>query len=66
MPDGIRFINSLTIGLASGWARPLIRRFVFDTARGDAWILHNIEEVGQLERFLPDLYAREAPTDAAA
>jgi hypothetical protein len=69
VPGGTRFINSLTIGLASPWARPLnrlVRRFVFDAARADAWILHNIEEVGQLERFLPALYARETAGDSAA
>lgn len=64
VPGGTRYVNSLTVGLASPWARPLnglIRRFVFDTARAHAWIRHNIEEVGQFERFLPALYASEGP-----
>ncbi|MDO9133249.1 DAPG hydrolase family protein [Hydrogenophaga sp.] len=34
-------------------------RFAFDHSRAHAWILHNIEEVGQFERFLPALFARE-------
>ena len=60
VPDGTRYVNSLTIGFASPWARPfnaLIRRFVFDVERAQAWIRHNIEEVGQFERFLPALFA---------
>lgn len=60
---GTRYVNSLTVGLAARWARPLnalIRRFVFDGARGKAWIRHNIEEVGQFERFLPALFASAA------
>ena len=62
VPGGTRYVNSLTIGFASRWARPinaLIRRFAFDHSRAHAWILHNIEEVGQFERFLPALFARE-------
>lgn len=65
-PGGTRYVNSLTIGFASPWARPfnaLIRRFVFDTDRARAWIRHNIEEVGQFERFLPALFASEAGSD---
>ena len=60
---GTRYVNSLTVGLASPWARPLnalMRRFVFDAERARAWIRHNVEEVGQFERFLPALFASEA------
>ncbi|TGK11252.1 DAPG hydrolase family protein [Leptospira stimsonii] len=39
--------------------RPLFLKFVFSEKRGQAWILHNIEEVGQFERFLPQLYKKE-------
>lgn len=63
VPGGTRYVNSLTVGLASRWARPLnalIRRHAFDEARGRAWVRHHIEEVGQFERFLPALYAAEA------
>jgi len=62
-PEGTRYRNSLTIGI-EGWlgsiVNPLIRRFAFDEARGHAWIKHNIEEVGNFELFLPQLYAKEA------
>lgn len=62
VPGGTRYVNSLTTGFPSAWARPfngLIRRFVFDTVRAKAWIRHNIEEVGQFESFLPALFAKE-------
>ncbi|MCE9598768.1 MAG: hypothetical protein K8S54_12440 [Spirochaetia bacterium] len=59
---GTRYVNSLTIGW-KGWTWKLVRslflRFVFPEARGFAWIKHNVEEVGQFERFLPGLYASE-------
>ncbi len=54
--------NSLIIGWRNwSWKifRPFIRFFLFPTARGIAWIQHNIEEVGQFEAFLPELYAKE-------
>jgi len=62
-PEGTLYRNSLTIGV-EGWLgriiNPLIRKFAFDEARGHAWIKHNIEEVGNFELFLPQLYAKEA------
>lgn len=60
--DGGRYRNSLTVGVPGIWAVPvkaLLRRFVFDEARGHAWIRHNIEEVGNFEAFLPSPYAAE-------
>lgn len=41
------------------WIRPLFLKFVFTKERGLAWIKHNVEEVGQFERFLPELYRKE-------
>ncbi|MBX3637059.1 MAG: hypothetical protein KF683_16950 [Rubrivivax sp.] len=66
---GTRYRNSLTVGFAGRWARPLntlIRRFVFDIARGHAWVRHNVEEVGQFEAFLPALFAAETAQGGAA
>ncbi len=57
--DGTLYCNSLTVGVRGGLGKiinPLIRKFVFDRKRGEAWIKHNIEEVGNFEFFLPDLY----------
>jgi hypothetical protein len=62
--EGTRYRNSLTIGaegLFGKLVNPLIRTFLFDEARGKAWIKHNIEEVGNFESFLPALYAAENP-----
>lgn len=62
-PTGTLYRNSLTVGVAGILGRlinPLIRRFTFDEARGRAWIRHNVEEVGNFESFLPQLYAAEA------
>jgi hypothetical protein len=59
---GTLYRNSLTVGF-EGWLgkllNPLIRAFAFDTERGRAWVKHNVEEVGQFEEFLPELYAAE-------
>jgi hypothetical protein len=35
----------------------LIRGRLFTEAMGRAWLKHNVEEVGNLEFFLPALYA---------
>lgn len=60
--EGVRYKNSLTVGAQGAVGRLVnwfIRKYLFDEARGRAWIKHNIEEVGNLEAFLPDLYARD-------
>ena len=60
--EGTLYENRLLVGGAAGWRRlasPLMQRFGFDHAHGLAWLRHNIEEVGQLERFLPALYREE-------
>lgn len=59
---GCRYENRLLIGGTQGWRRwltPLVQRFAFDSAHGLAWLRHNVEEVGNFERFLPDLYRGE-------
>ena len=63
VPGGTRYRNSLTVGL------PVPRRlralnqpflhFIGGERRGHAWLKHNVEEVGNFEHFLPDLFARE-------
>ena len=60
---GTKYTNSLTVGLKGVFSRvvnPLIRRLVFDEARGRAWLKHNIQEVGNFEFFLPRLFAESA------
>jgi hypothetical protein len=60
--SGTLYRNSLTVGAQGFLApilNPLVRAFAFDETRGYAWIKHNIEEVGNFESFLPQLYERE-------
>jgi hypothetical protein len=62
VPGGTLYKNSLTIGLTGPPGKilnPLIKKFVFDEERGKAWIRHNVEEVGNFEFFLPQLYRCE-------
>jgi hypothetical protein len=59
---GTLYENCLIIGSSRpllGLANPLIERFAFDEEHGRAWLRHNVEEVGQFENFLPDLYRKE-------
>lgn len=60
---GTLYRNSMTVGIPAPDAlrgvSSLVRRLVFDEARGRAWLLHNVEEVGNFEHFLPALYAAE-------
>jgi hypothetical protein len=60
---GTFYKNSLTVGVRGALGKAInwmVRAFTFDEARGQAWIKHNIEEVGNFESFLPQLYAAEA------
>jgi hypothetical protein len=56
-----QYDSVLEVGLSApglGLFNHLILPNKFPEAMGRAWISHNIEEVGQLEQFLPDLYSR--------
>ena len=62
VPEGTLYENCLIFGVpgrAGRWFTRLLAPLVFPVAQGKAWLLHNIEEVGNFERFLPALYARE-------
>ncbi len=59
---GTLYENCLIIGATGtllSLATPLIARFAFTAAKGQAWFRHNVEEVGQFEHFLPHLYYEE-------
>ena len=43
----------------------LLAPFLLPAAKGEAWLKHSIEEIGMLENFLPELYAREAKPRSA-
>jgi hypothetical protein len=55
---GTLYENSLAVGVRSRAINRWIRRFAFPDAKGHAWSRHNIEEVGNFENFLPELYER--------
>ena len=55
---GTLYENSLTIGGLPWWARAAAALLV-PAHHGERWIRHNVEEVGQLEHFLPALYRAE-------
>lgn len=44
------------------WLRPLL----FSEAMAAAWLQHNVEEVGNFEFFLPELYGREVKASPPA
>lgn len=61
-PGGTLYENCLIVGTPNrllGLANPLIARLAFDAAHGQAWLRHNVEEVGMFENFLPALYRQE-------
>ena len=60
--DGTRDENCLIIpGTPTLWPLPrLLLPVLFPDGKGRAWLKHNIEEMGNLEKFLPELYEREA------
>jgi hypothetical protein len=68
VPGGTSYENGLTFGVpgrgvvGSALARPvnrLLRAAAFPEAKARAWLKHNVEEVGNFEFFLPDLYSAE-------
>ncbi len=61
VPGGTLYKNSLVAGrrLPPGlrWITRAVVESKFDEAHGRAWLLHNVEEVGNFEFFLPALFA---------
>lgn len=61
---GTLYENSMTVGPDRPVARQifnsLVRPRVFPDHQARAWLLHNIEEVGNFEHFLPALYERQS------
>lgn len=60
MPGGTRYHSRMQVGVESWPGRyvinPLLHRWLFTRAMGYAWLKHNVEEVGNFEQFLPNLY----------
>lgn len=61
---GTLYENSMTLGPDRPIARQifnsLVRPRIFPDHQARAWLLHNIEEVGNFEHFLPALYERRS------
>ena len=62
-PLGTQYISRLQIGSETAMDKyffnPFIQRFMMTAKMTRAWLTHNIEEVGNFEFFLPELYERE-------
>jgi hypothetical protein len=67
---GTLYLSKMHVGTKAVPARflvnPLIRSRVFSEAMGRAWLKHNVEETGNLEFFLPALYAAHAGQSSPA
>ena len=63
-PGGTRYESRLLIGLDSSFGKwfvnPIVRPAFIGYEMAKAWLKHNIEEVGNFEFFLPELYERSA------
>jgi hypothetical protein len=58
---GTLYENELVVGARGRLgAVNFISPVLFPEAKGQAWIVHNVEEVGSFEQFLPTLYDDEA------
>lgn len=61
-PDGAKFTNHLTVGVERGWLKPFVNRvmipWLYYEDKNYAWVLHTVEEVGNFENFLPEIFAR--------
>ena len=65
--DGTRFEHRLiTPGNKRLWllSQP-VSAIMFTNTKGRAWLKHAIEEMGALENFLPQLYAREVGRESS-
>ena len=59
--DGVSFYTCVEIGITTPIIGPvlnwIIRKVAFSTEMFQDWILHNIEESGETEKFVPALFA---------
>ena len=57
--SGTQYDSTMIVGLPGTLGRlvnPLVSRRVFNERHGQAWLKHNIEEVGLLDHLVPRLY----------
>ena len=69
-PEGTLYASRMHVGTKAVLTRFLANRWIlprfFSEAMGRAWLKHNVEEVGNLEFFLPALYAANAGRSSPA
>jgi DAPG hydrolase PhiG domain len=62
-PTGTNYVTEMVIGTPGIFGRllfnPLIGTRILAGRKADAWVQHHIEEIGNLENFLPQLYRTE-------
>ncbi|MDP4502239.1 DAPG hydrolase family protein [Nonomuraea turcica] len=67
-PEGVRYVTRMRLGDHSPLGRLALNRVAttraFPPAKLQAWTRHHIEEIGNLEHFLPALYAERAPHES--
>jgi hypothetical protein len=70
VPEGTLYASTMHVGTKALLARFLVNRLIrsrfFTEAMGRAWLKHNVEEVGNLESFLPALYGMHAHRSSPA
>ncbi len=63
VPGGTDYMSRMQVGherlLGRFVINPFLKRNVFTVEMGAAWLKHNVEEVGNFEHFLPELYRKE-------
>ncbi len=59
---GVQIRNLLTVGVVGGALKPLINRvfvpWLYNEDKTYAWVIHCVEEIGNFENFLSELYVR--------
>jgi len=68
--EGTRYDSRMVVGMNVARLGPLLNKFVrprlFSDESAQRWLLHNIEEVGNFEFFLPLLYTEHFPKQKKA
>ena len=66
---GTRYLTRMRIGAKHGFMAKrlshVMRRRRFSEKKAQAWLKHNVEEVGNLPHFLPALFAGRSHDKAA-
>ena len=59
---GVLYKSRMILGLENGFLKFIVNKYIipkkFGQLKANAWLRHNVEEVGCFENFLSDLYVR--------